>query len=103
MRVHSLLEMYVVPHRPICIGVPLYSMLTLLFLRWGLYLITVQAYFTTLLLWKILSNLPAVFLSHWNINSYTNNTAHQQEVKTRLPKRLLLAKKKCTWTVKELN
>ena len=51
----------------------------------------------------ILSNLPAVFLSHWYINSYMNKTAHQQEAKTRLPKRFMLVKTNCIWIVKELN
>ena len=51
----------------------------------------------------ILSNLPSIFLSHWFINSYVNKTTHQQEAKTRLPKRLLLVKTNCIWTVKEWN
>ena len=51
----------------------------------------------------ILSNMPTVFLSHRYINSYMNKTTHQQEAKTRLPKRLLLVKTNCIWTVKELN
>ena len=43
----------------------------------------------------IFTNMPSEFLNHWNINSYMKNTGqHQQETKTILPKRLMIAKKK---------
>ena len=42
--------LYMIPHSFACIGIPLYPLLALLFLRWELHLITVQAHFTVLFL-----------------------------------------------------
>ena len=58
-----------VPHRPISFKVPVHSLLTLLLYMWGFHLITIQAHLqpgSSGIL--ILTNLPIVFLFHWNIN-----------------------------------
>ena len=41
-----------VPHYSVCIWVPLNRLLALLFLRWRVHLVSVQAQFTTLFKWS---------------------------------------------------
>ena len=53
MRVHSPWWVYMVPHCSICIWVPLNPLLALMFLRWGIHLITIHAHIATLFKWSI--------------------------------------------------
>ena len=82
-----------VPHCSVCIRVPLKPLLALLFLKWRVHLVSVQAHFTTLFKWStdpfqsaysVL--VPMVHKLLGKQHRQTNNK------KAGLPKRLRLAK-----------
>ena len=86
MRVHS-------PLVGVCIWVPLNPLLALLFLRWGIHLVSVQTHFATLFKWSIDPFQSAcsvlVPMVHKLLNKPHRQTTNK---KAGLPKRLRLAK-----------
>ena len=84
-----------VPHCSVCIWVPLNPLLAMLFLRWGIHLVSVQAHFTTLFKWSTdpfqSSCSVPVPMVHKLLGKLHRQTTKK---KAGLPKRLRLAIKK---------